>query len=93
MGRDDSWPATVPSVVPTGDCSQWSIHKANRPISLRMAKVPTRKHPEWRNRTSGRKSDGTFWILVKFSFYLNYATILVNNKIKKNTESARAERQ
>jgi len=20
MGRDDSWPATVPSVVPTGDC-------------------------------------------------------------------------
>jgi len=26
MGRDDSWPATVPSVVPTGDCSHWSIH-------------------------------------------------------------------
>jgi len=22
MGRGDSWPATVPSVVPTGDCSQ-----------------------------------------------------------------------
>jgi len=21
MGRDDSWSATVPSVVPTGDCS------------------------------------------------------------------------
>jgi len=21
VGRDDSWPATVPSVVPTGDCS------------------------------------------------------------------------
>jgi len=21
MGRDDSWPAAVPSVVPTGDCS------------------------------------------------------------------------
>jgi len=26
MGRDDSCPATVPSVVPTGDCSHLSIH-------------------------------------------------------------------
>jgi len=26
MWRDDSWPATVPSVVPTGDCSHWSVH-------------------------------------------------------------------
>jgi len=26
MGRDDSWPATEPSVVPTGDCSHWYIH-------------------------------------------------------------------
>jgi len=24
--HDDSWPATVPSVVPTGHCSHWSIH-------------------------------------------------------------------
>jgi len=45
MGRDDSWPATVPNVVPTGDCFHWSIHyihKANRPISVSMAEVPTR---------------------------------------------------
>jgi len=26
MRRDDSWPATVPRVMPTGDCSLWSIH-------------------------------------------------------------------
>jgi len=31
MGRDDSWPATVPSVVPTGDWTQWSIHYIHRP--------------------------------------------------------------
>jgi len=40
----DSLPATVPSVVPTGDCSHWSIHyihKANRPISGWMDKVST----------------------------------------------------
>jgi len=37
MGRDDSWPATVPSVVPTGDCSHWAthyIHKVSQPISV-----------------------------------------------------------
>jgi len=47
MGRDDSWHATVPSVVPIGDCSHWSIHYihlANRPISVWMGEVPTQKH-------------------------------------------------
>jgi len=37
MGRGDSLPATVPSVVPTGDCfhrASHYIHKANRPISV-----------------------------------------------------------
>jgi len=71
MGRDDSWPAMVPSVVPTGDCFHWSIHyihKANRPISIRMGEVPTRKEtPEWQNHTSDRESDGRSWT-VKSGF-------------------------
>jgi len=65
MGRDDSSPATVPSVVATGDCSHGSIHyvhKANRPISVWMGEVSTWKHPKWQNRTSDRRSDGRFWI-------------------------------
>jgi len=44
MGCDDSWPATVPSVVPTGDCFHWSIcyiYKANQPISVWVGKVLT----------------------------------------------------
>jgi len=41
MGCDNSWPSMVPSVVPTGDCSHWSIHKANCPIPVWMGKVPT----------------------------------------------------
>jgi len=65
MGRDDSWHAMEPSVVPTGDCSHWSIHyihQPNRPISDWNGEMPTRKHQKPRNRTSDRESDGRFWI-------------------------------
>jgi len=30
VGHDDSWPATVPSVVPTGHCSR-SLHSQSQP--------------------------------------------------------------
>jgi len=30
MGCGDSWPTIVPSVVPTGDCSHWSIQSDGR---------------------------------------------------------------
>jgi len=33
MGRDDSWPATAPSVVPTGDCSTDLFATFTRPTS------------------------------------------------------------
>jgi len=48
MGRDDSWPATVPSVV----------------LSLRygLSEKAIGKHPKWRNHTTDRESDGRFWI-------------------------------
>jgi len=65
MGRDDSWPATVHGVVPTGDCSYRSIHyiqQPNQPISVWMGEVPTQKHPKRWNRTSDRESDGRVWI-------------------------------
>jgi len=47
MERDDSWPATVPSVV----------------LSLRysLSKKMTWKHLKWGNGTSDRESDGIFW--------------------------------
>jgi len=41
MGRDDSWPATVPSVVPTGDCSHWSIHYIHSPTGPFLSKRAT----------------------------------------------------
>jgi len=65
MGRDDSWPATVPSVVPTADCSHWSIHyihKANQPNFCLNWQSANPENPKWRNRTSGREFDGRFWI-------------------------------
>jgi len=95
MRRDDSWPATVPSVMPTGDCSHWSIHyihKANRLISVWMGKVPTRKHPGWRNRIEDRESDGRFWIgnpgfLFEFiSLSFEDKPIRVSNRLTDNAD-------
>jgi len=64
MGRDDSWPATVPSVVLSLRCSL--LEKASR------------KYPEWRNRTSNCESDGRFWIgkpRFQFEFPSNHMSI------------------
>jgi len=72
MGRDDSWPATVPSVAPTGDCSHWSIHyihQVNRPISVWMGEMPTQKHPKWWNCTSDHE-DSESGSPVSYSSFL-----------------------
>jgi len=42
MGRDDSWPASVPSVVPS----------LGYTLSEKAIQI---KHPKWRNRTSDRE--------------------------------------
>jgi len=46
MGRDDSWPATVLTVVLT--------------LWYSLSDKATQKHPKWRNRTSDRESDDRF---------------------------------
>jgi len=46
MGRDDSWPAMVRSVVPS--------------LRYSLSEKATRKRPKWRNRASDRLSDGRF---------------------------------
>jgi len=48
MGRDDSWPATVPSVVPS--------------LRYSLSQKATWKHPKWQNCTSDHESDSRFWI-------------------------------
>jgi len=48
MGRDDSWPAMVPSVVPS--------------LRYSLSEKATQKHPKWRNRISYRESHKRFWI-------------------------------
>jgi len=84
LRRGDSWPTMVPSVVPTGDCSYRSIHyihQPNRPISVWMGKVPTRKHAKWHNRTSDREPDSRFWIGKPgflFEFPSNHMSILLS---------------
>jgi len=57
MGRDDSWSATMPSVV----------------FSLRysLSDKAIQKHPKWRNLTSDFESNGKFWI-VKPQFLLSF---------------------
>jgi len=46
MGRNDSWPATVASVVPS--------------LRYSLSEKVTHKHPKWWNRTSDRESNGRF---------------------------------
>jgi len=64
MGRDDSWPAMVPSVMP----SLW----------YSLLEKAARKHPKWQNCTSNRESDGRFCIGKPgflFEFSSNRASI------------------
>jgi len=46
MGRDDSWSATVPSVVPF--------------LRPSLSEKATREQPKWQNRTSDRESADRF---------------------------------
>jgi len=48
MGRDDSWPASVHSLVPS--------------LLNSLSEKATGKHPEWWNCTSDHESDGRFWL-------------------------------
>jgi len=67
MGRDDSWPATVPSVV----LSLW----------YSLSEKATQKHPKWQNHTSYCESDGRFWIGkpgYQFEFPSNHMSMLLN---------------
>jgi len=72
MGCDDSWPATMPSVVPTGDCSHWSthyIHKANRPhfyLNGQSAKLETPK------MAKPYFQSWIWWQILKWEAYLHF---------------------
>jgi len=50
MGRDDSWPSTMPSVVPTGDCSTDPFTTFTGPTGLFLS--------EWAKCRSGNTQNG-----------------------------------
>jgi len=94
MGGDDSWSATVPCVVVTGDCSHWSIHylhQVNRPISVWMCEVPC---PAGNTQNGGTilpitKPDGRCWIgkaKFLFTFHSNHTSISLSFRYSRVTD-------